>query len=393
VYIAGLDGGRRTLLQARQHFVQHCAAMMVEGYQKTNAGFYYIPSPAGERLMIPTRYIEELKNAPDESVDFTGSFLEMFMGDYTTIGRKWHLHPAVVKRDLNSHLAEITPFVQDEIYHAYETLMPACKTWTKVDMPEMFTEIISRASNRMMGGKPLSRNPEWTRTSIDFTADTSLAAMQLKQYHLSLRPLAQYWIPEMTKVRQHGEISRRIIVPLIKSRLEKQKQLKDKYKPPIDLLQMLWDAAHGPDKTPDFMAYTALAISFAAVRTSSSVPTHILYDLCARREYIAPLREEIENVLAEEGGCTKQALNRLIKLDSFMKESQRFNPITFRKSDTVHLQNPSAHALLTNLISHLWPPHSSQSHPERWRCHSSWHLHRRPYERYHAGPALLPRRV
>lgn len=101
------------------------------------------------------------------------------------------MHPTVVKRDLNSHLAEITPFVRDEIYHAYETLMLACETWTKVDMPEMITEIISRASNCMMGEKALSRNAEWTRTSIDFTADTSLTAMQLKQYPLFLRPLAQ----------------------------------------------------------------------------------------------------------------------------------------------------------------------------------------------------------
>ena len=88
VYIAGLDGGRRTLPQARQNFVQHRADITVEGYEKTNAGFFYVPSPAGERLLIPTRYIEELKDAPDELVDFTGSFLEMFMGRYTTIRRK-----------------------------------------------------------------------------------------------------------------------------------------------------------------------------------------------------------------------------------------------------------------------------------------------------------------
>lgn len=123
----------------------------------------------------------------------------------------------------------------------------------------------------------------------------------------------------MAKVHRHGEVSRRNIVPLIKSRLEEQKRLKDKYKPPVDLLQMLWDAARGPDKTPEFMAYTVLAISFAAVRTSSSVPRHILHGPCARREYIAPLREEIQTVLAEEGRPIKQALNRLVKLDSFMK--------------------------------------------------------------------------
>lgn len=190
-------------------------------------------------------------------------------------------------------------------------------------MADKFTDIISCASNRMMGGKALSRNAEWTATSINFTTDTWLAAQRLKQFPPILRPIAQYLIPEMAKVSHHGAVARSVIVPII------EKRLRSKEMEPLDLLQMLWDGAQGGDKTPEFMAYTALAVSFAAVRTSSSVPTHLLYDLCARPEYIEPLRQEIESVLEEEGSFTKAALNKLVKLDSFMKESQRFNPLSF----------------------------------------------------------------
>ena len=190
-------------------------------------------------------------------------------------------------------------------------------------MADKFTQIISRASNRMLGGKPLSRNAEWTATSINFTTDTWLASQSLKKIHPALRPFAQFFLPEMAKVRAHGAVSRRVINPMIEQRLRTGER-------PLDLLQMLWDGAEGPDKTPDFMAYTALAISFAAIRTSSSVPTHLLYDLCARPQYIEPLRQEIESVLAEEGALPKAALNKLVLLDSFMKESQRFNPLSFR---------------------------------------------------------------
>lgn len=175
----------------------------------------------------------------------------------------------------------------------------------------------------MMGGKALSRNAEWTATSINFTTDTWLAAQRLKRFPPLLRPIAQYLIPEMAKVRHHGAVARRVIVPIIEKRLQAKEM------GPLDLLQMLWDGAQGRDKTPEFMAYTALAVSFAAIRTSSSVPTHLLYDLCTRPEYIEPLRQEIESVLAEEGSFTKTALNKLLKLDSFMKESQRFNPLSF----------------------------------------------------------------
>ena len=54
--------------------------------------------------MIPTKYLDELKNAANNEVDFTTSFSEMFEGQYTTIGQKWHLHPNVVKTSLNGNL-------------------------------------------------------------------------------------------------------------------------------------------------------------------------------------------------------------------------------------------------------------------------------------------------
>lgn len=41
---------------------------------------FYIPSPIGERLMLPAKYVEELKSAPVEDVDFVGTFFEVSCG-------------------------------------------------------------------------------------------------------------------------------------------------------------------------------------------------------------------------------------------------------------------------------------------------------------------------
>lgn len=200
-------------------------------------------------------------------------------------------------------------------------------------MADIFTQVISRASNRMMGGEALSRNQEWTATSINFTTDTWLAAQRLKQFPAFLRPIAQYFIPEMARVWAHGVTARRVICPIVDVRRHSGDNQH------LDLLQMLWDGAEPADKTLDFMAYTALAISFAAIRTSSSVPTHLLFDLCAHPEYIEPLRNEMEDVLRDEGELfTKRALNKLVKLDSFMKESQRFNPLSLRNVPPGHTE-------------------------------------------------------
>lgn len=100
--------------------------MLQEGYTLTNAGFFYIPSPLGERLMIPTKYLEELKSAPVDHVDFVATFIEMFEGKYTTMGSRSTLHPRVVKAQLNYHLADVMPAVQTEIVNAVKDNFPEC---------------------------------------------------------------------------------------------------------------------------------------------------------------------------------------------------------------------------------------------------------------------------
>ena len=54
--------------------------------------------------------------------------------------------------------------------------------------------------------------------------------------------------------------------------------------------------------------------------------THALFDLAAAPEYIQPLRDEIEPIVAAEG-WTKAAMDKMWKLDSLFRESQRLNGI------------------------------------------------------------------
>lgn len=52
-----------------------------------------------------------------------------------------------------------------------------------------------------------------------------------------------------------------------------------------------------------------------------------VFDLVTHPEYIEPLRDEVRRVKASDGDAwTKASITKLIKMDSFMKESQRFRP-------------------------------------------------------------------
>lgn len=82
------------------------------------------------------------------------------------------------------------------------------------------------------------------------------------------------------------------------------------------------------------MYYTTRFLDSGIV-TISQTATNALFDLAIRPEYLEPLRAEIEEVVAAHG-WTKEAMGRMLKLDSFMKESSRLAGISVCESSNPH---------------------------------------------------------
>ncbi|KAI5119873.1 hypothetical protein M0805_008544 [Coniferiporia weirii] len=115
--------------------------------------------------------------------------------------------------------------------------------------------------------------------------------------------------------------------PIIEYRLKRYEEYgKDWSEKPNDMLTWIMDEEEGKQRTVEALTHRILTLNFAAVHTSSNSFTHALFHLAARPEYIEQLRAEIERVIDEEG-WTKLAMSKMRKLDSFMKESQRFSGI------------------------------------------------------------------
>lgn len=59
-----------------------------------------------ERLVIPDRFIEELKNLPDTQLSFKEELLDRFMGTYTKLDavRGTNLHRDIVRFQLTKNL-------------------------------------------------------------------------------------------------------------------------------------------------------------------------------------------------------------------------------------------------------------------------------------------------
>jgi len=94
------------------------------------------------------------------------------------------------------------------------------------------------------------------------------------------------------------------------------------------------EQAKGSEQDKRFIAGILLKVSFAAIHTSAAAPSQLIYDLCEMPELQEPLRREIDEVVDEEGNIPKTAFIKLAKMDSIMKESQRFNPLLLSESCT-----------------------------------------------------------
>jgi len=193
-------------------------------------------------------------------------------------------------------------------------------------MSDQMLQIVARASSRMFGGLALSRHKPWLKSTADFARDGFVGAQKIKRYPTFLRPLVSYFIPELWRIRRHYQIAREAIVPILKSREGQHPTEK-----PSDFLQWMTDDAKGDETGHEFIADILLKMSFAALHTSAATPMQLIYDLCSMPKYIDPLRQEIEDLLASRSPTDKQALMKLPRLDSFMKESQRFNPLLLGK--------------------------------------------------------------
>lgn len=93
---------------------------------------------------------------------------------------------------------------------------------------------------------------------------------------------------------------------------------------PNDMLMWLMSEAKGVEKSLEGVARRMLTVNFAAIHTTSQTLIQVLYRLLANPEYIEPLRQDVEAAVAEEG-WTKAGLDKMYKIDSFLRETQRLD--------------------------------------------------------------------
>ncbi|TAQ88952.1 hypothetical protein B7494_g2745 [Chlorociboria aeruginascens] len=300
-----------------------------EGYKKYPDKPFKVENGEHPVVIIPVKYLDQIKSLPEDQLSLDQEIYQRFLGRYTRLGayNDGHIGITSVKIDLTRNISKTLEVLQDEMTYAADQNICGEPQWVTITLYTQLLRVVALLSGRVFVGMPLCRDEEWIAATINYTVDVFLTVLNLAKIPGWYRPLVAPLDPQYQALKKHMKNAARMVKPVIAKRLEDMKA--PGFVKPADMIQWSIDnaAPFGKSADMEFQGGIQLSVSMAAIHTTTIHVTNVLYDLASRPEYIAPLREEISVILAEDNGTLlKTSMTKLRKLDSFMKESARLNP-------------------------------------------------------------------
>ncbi|KAF5530134.1 ent-kaurene oxidase [Fusarium napiforme] len=309
---------------ARQRALEYCfnpRAVMAKGYAKFKNEVFGLDTQDGVKLVIPPSFLDELKSHP--ALSFKVSIDNDMQIDYTHFGGPAEYVIHAIKANLTGSLSAFTPLLHRMVQKNMPNIIGKYKDWTPVKVHDKVLRLIATNNARVFQGTTASLDEEWLAASTGYVLACFDCIRALKQWHPYLRPLVYRFIPERAAIKDQWAKGRKRVMASMRERQEKGGNLED----PPTMLDHLSNGRneHIRDDVELQLLHQMTLIAVGTVTTFSST-TQAIYDLVAHPEYIPVLREEVESVPRDrDGNFTKESTVAMDKLDSFLKESQRFN--------------------------------------------------------------------
>ncbi|KXX72861.1 Ent-kaurene oxidase [Madurella mycetomatis] len=284
--------------------------------------------------ILPLRYLEEVKNAPQSKLSFP-----LFMEKVLEVSlRIWAARAS--NHDVLLGFDKLIQPMQEAVAKAYDKEMPPCSDWTLINPYHLIAQSFARIATRVLVGPELCEG-RWLTLSRDYINSVTRAPGVVRhKYPPWLRWVAKYIEPSVHAVLKYRREGAELLRPVLEARIAELDNTvpqtvggKERHeRQHEDAIQWLLEEfrARGKKLTPDTLAQSIYVIMTAAVDSTSSTALWMLFDLLDHPDAMAEIREEILRV---SGGSadfvwTRQALGELRVLDSFMRESLRVHSFT-----------------------------------------------------------------
>ncbi|KAH8763018.1 putative Ent-kaurene oxidase [Hyaloscypha sp. PMI_1271] len=332
-WVGAEDGSCFSRARATLRSFWHTRELVFEGYEKySKKGLpFVLPNiTTGPEVILPMSQMEWLLKQKETVLDQNEVNRSFLQADYTMLHPKVvtdTVHEDVIRKELTKMLGDYTADVIDEIDYAFRKNWGVdTKEWTEITSYYSMLDIIARISNRVIVGFPLCRNEEYLSHAKQFArwvvVEAAFIAMVPKTLKGILAPLIR--ILDVNYFRQNSKV----VVPLIKKRLSSP-SIEEKKK--NDYIQ--WSIDHSYDRkdrslrTVDIINKRLSVIQFAVIQSSTITLANLALDLASYPELpsmFSHIRFEVLNELQTTGGeWTKEALARMVSLDSVLRESMR----------------------------------------------------------------------
>ncbi|KAH8589250.1 cytochrome P450 [Bisporella sp. PMI_857] len=341
-----------------------------------------LPTPL---VILPISTLEEVRNLPESRVSFGKEVRRMFAHRHTGIGEDIPALIQTIKIDLTRNIASTLNDLQEEIRYSFDKELGSCEDWTPVILYKALARIVALLSGRVFVGLPISRDEDWIGPSINYAMNCDLARRELMKYPTWIQTFVAPFLPAVQRLKQNKAKGSHMLEPVLQSVLKrKEHDMSEKVSGDHTLDEqgtffswILGRIDNPLHANPTEMYNYQMTLAFAAIHTTTQTTWHALFDLAARPQYIQPLRDEIQNVIDEDGvdedsdgfpKLKKSSMPKLKKLDSFLKESQRLSPpglISMIRVTTAPLTLSTGHTLPTGtrFAFPAYPIHTSTSTP------------------------------
>ncbi|TFB00206.1 Ent-kaurene oxidase [Trichoderma ghanense] len=371
--IFGISSQLEPIVVSNFRFFRRAEDILNEGYQACKGKIFQFRRADTDMLVLPYKYVEDIRKLPNSVASPTVAHVHNLMGSSTNmhIILRSNLHFRTLQLKLTPNLNSLTRPMQEEVNFAVEKeLTESEDEWVTIKPYHTILDFVARVSARIFLGKPLCRDPEWLEVSTQFTENVFVSLVFLRLFPMWTHGFLNWFMPSSYKGTAYVRKAKKLLVPEINRRrsLEAQGHVfpeEEKH----NLLSWMMEIATPSESDASALAHLEVVMSLASIHTSQMNAVHCLYDLLAHPEYLEPIREEIRAVVAEAGPWmtwSKPQFSRLRRLDSFMRESQRFNPPTLLSMHRVMLQDAklSDGTILPKGAHISMPVNSIQNDPE-----------------------------
>ncbi|KJA17748.1 hypothetical protein HYPSUDRAFT_205974 [Hypholoma sublateritium FD-334 SS-4] len=303
--------------------------MIEQGYRKYPNKVWKLATLHGWFVVANgTHHVEEMNKASGKELSAILNFQSYLQLDFTlgpaVTTNPYHIN--VVRSPMTRNIGPQFEDMHEEAVDAFKDIIgPAHGEWTAVPIFASIAEVVSRINARLAVGFPLCRDAAF-RQLMGSSSKVLLRGRQLRFFPRFLRPIAAKLI-----VDSGADLSAMAsqLEPVVKQRLDMERLHGFDWpgKPNDTLMWMMDEAQKAGEKVTAYGMATRLYFLTFASDGIAMMLSCALYELTTRPEYIQPLRDEVEEMLSQDG-WTKEGISKLHRMDSFFKEIHRCYDLT-----------------------------------------------------------------